>query len=168
MTGNRRLNRKIYSHQPLENRHKKTEGTANARVPSEESPHGLRGRGAVAQIDRGFDSSPWESFLLAIFSNRSERMKNVGAQRPTKIPNLSACAGSPFCQKKLSPDLPRYQTAILPAMLRKPQTKQSLLNAFMTTSMKTPRLSHPGKPRVGSSLLVSEKTLESFRSHLSF
>jgi hypothetical protein len=53
-------------------------------------------------------------------------------------------------------------------MLRKPQTKQSLLNAFMTTSMKTPRLSHPGKPRVGSSLLVSEKTLESFRSHLSF
>lgn len=51
-----------------------------------------------------------------LLSNLLLRAKNVGAQRPTKIPSLSEWPGSV--------EFPKNQTVILTAILTKPATKQ--------------------------------------------
>jgi hypothetical protein len=51
--------------------------------------------------------------------NRWDKMKNVGAHRPTKIPNRSAWAASPFLKKN--------QIAMDATIERNPATKQPLL-----------------------------------------
>ena len=55
----------------------------------------------------------------AYFSNRFDSAKNVGAQRPTKIPNRSPCAGS-F-------PLAKNQIAIEAAIEAKPAKKHTVL-----------------------------------------
>ena len=71
----------------------------------------------------------WSFIIYFLFSayrsNLLERIIKVGAQSPTKIPNLSPCA----CK---SGDLPpvRYQIAIEPAIERNPRTRQIVLVSF--------------------------------------
>jgi hypothetical protein len=51
--------------------------------------------------------------------NLCDKMKNVGAHSPTKIPNRSAWAASPFLKKN--------QIAMDATIERNPATKQALL-----------------------------------------
>ena len=72
-------------------------------------------------------SGEWEGQLLssAKRAKRLERMKKVGAQRPTKIPKRSACAWD-------SGSVPpvRNQIAIEPMIDAKPRMKQRLLRGL--------------------------------------
>jgi hypothetical protein len=69
-------------------------------------------------------------YFLDQDSNCWERIKNVGAHNPIKIPNLSPWAESAFCHKGLIPLLATYQTIMLAMMERNPQTKQILEIVF--------------------------------------
>ena len=65
-------------------------------------------------------------FLFSAYrSKRLERIMNVGAHSPTKIPNLSPCACA-------STDFPpvKYQIAIDPMIDAKPSTKHKRLSCF--------------------------------------
>ena len=65
-------------------------------------------------------------FLFSAYrSNLLLRIIKVGAQSPTKIPNLSPCA----CRSGVFPPV-RYQIAIEAAMERNPRTRHTRLRVF--------------------------------------
>jgi hypothetical protein len=70
-------------------------------------------------------------------------VKNVGAHKPTKIPKRSPWA--------TSDSLLKNQIAMLPAMLKKPRTKQALPNIFSFIEKSPELMERFGNPMASGS-----------------